>query len=221
MVEREDRNPTALPQAPQADLERAADRLAAEFRGTFNRETVERVVHDSVRALGDSKVETYVPLLAERFTRERLGALARAEGRIEKAMPSVLFLCTHNAGRSQMAAGWLKSIAGERARVYSGGSEPASGVNPVAVEAMAEVGIDISGEYPKPWTDEVIRSVDVVVTMGCGDACPVFPGVRYVDWGVEDPAGQGLDAVRRIRDDIERRVRALLHELGMTAEPSR
>lgn len=145
------------------------------------------------------------------------GERARTQRKVT-TMPSVLFLCTHNAGRSQMAAGWLKHLAGGRALVYSGGSEPASEVNPVAIEAMSEVGIDIADEYPKPWTDEVIQSVDVVVTMGCGDACPVFPGTRYVDWEVEDPAGQDLGIVRGIRDDIERRVRALLGDLGVVAE---
>ncbi|MCK9496164.1 MAG: arsenate reductase ArsC [Dehalococcoidia bacterium] len=200
------------------DLERAAERLADEFAGVFNRETVERLLHDSVASLGAGTVQSFVPLLAERFARERLGALARTERKVATTMPSVLFLCTHNAGRSQMAAGWLKHLSGGRALVYSGGSEPGNEVNPVAIEAMAEVGIDIAGEYPKPWTDEVIRSVDVVVTMGCGDACPVFPGIRYVDWEVEDPAGQGLGAVRRIRDDVEQRVRSLLGELGVAAE---
>jgi protein-tyrosine-phosphatase len=200
-----------------ADLEHATDRLAEEFKGVFNRETVERVLSDSVDTLGASRVTTYVPLLAERFTRERLGALARAEGQLKTSRPSVLFLCTHNAGRSQMAAGWLRKLAGDRVHVYSGGSEPGSEVNRIAIEAMAEVGIDISAEYPKPWTDEVIRSVDVIVTMGCGDACPVVPGVRYVDWELDDPAGQGLGAVRRIRDEIDQRVRGLLDELAIPA----
>ncbi|MEX2446177.1 MAG: arsenate reductase ArsC [Dehalococcoidia bacterium] len=198
-------------------IEHAIDRIAEQFRGVFNRETVERVLRDSARTMGERRVETYVPLLAERFTRERLGALARAEGKVEAAVPGVLFLCVHNAGRSQMAAGWARHLAGERVEVYSGGSEPASDVNALVVEAMAEVGIDIASEYPKPWTDEVLHGVDLVVTMGCGDACPLVPGVRYVDWEVEDPAGQGLAAVRRIRDDLERRVRSLLDELGVEA----
>ena len=126
---------------------------------------------------------------------------------------AVLFLCVHNAGRSQMAMGWFRHLAGDRAIAWSGGSEPGRQVNPSAVEAMREVGIDISGEFPKPWTDEVVRAADVVVTMGCGDACPVFPGKRYEDWVLDDPAGQDVDAVRPIRDEIERRVRALLAEL--------
>ncbi|MEX2229090.1 MAG: arsenate reductase ArsC [Dehalococcoidia bacterium] len=195
----------------------AADRLAASFAGVFNRETVERVLIESTRALAGSSVPDYVPLFAERFSRERLGARAHSEGEVA-AVPSVLFLCVHNAGRSQMAAGWLKKLAGARALAYSGGSEPAREINLLAIEAMSEVGIDISTEFPKPWTDEVLHGADVVVTMGCGDACPVLPGVRYVDWAVDDPAGQGLGAVRRIRDDIEQRVRTLLHELGVATE---
>ena len=130
--------------------------------------------------------------------------------------PSVLFLCVHNAGRSQMAAGWLRHLAGDRINVYSGGSEPADRINPAAVAAMAEVGIDITDEFPKPWTDEVVRAADVVVTMGCGDACPLLPGKRYEDWELDDPAGQSVDAVRPIRDDIEQRVRNLLAELEVS-----
>jgi arsenate reductase len=130
----------------------------------------------------------------------------------------VLFLCTHNAGRSQMAMGLFTHLAGERAMAWSGGSEPGTRINPAAVEVMAERGIDISGEYPKPWTDEIVRAADVVVTMGCGDACPVFPGRRYLDWQVDDPAGLDVDAVRPIRDDIERRVRQLLGEIGVAVD---
>jgi arsenate reductase len=132
-------------------------------------------------------------------------------------MPSVLFLCTHNAGRSQMAAAFARHLGDGAVEVYSGGSEPADAVNPAAVEAMAEVGIDISSATPQPWTDEVIERVDVVITMGCGDSCPVFPGVRYVDWELEDPAGAPLEVVRPIRDEIERRVRALLEQLDEAA----
>ena len=128
-------------------------------------------------------------------------------------VPNVVFLCVHNAGRSQMALGWFQHLAAGRATAWSGGSEPASQVNPVAVEAMAEVGIDISGHQPQRWTDDGIRTADVVITMGCGDACPFFPGVRYEDWPLDDPAGQGIDAVRPIRDEIEQRVRALLDRL--------
>lgn len=131
------------------------------------------------------------------------------------SVPSVVFLCVRNAGRSQIAAGWASALAGDRIEVFSGGSDPASGVNHAAVEAMAEVGIDISHQLPKPWTDEIVRAADVIVTMGCGDACPIFPGKRYEDWEVDDPAGLGLEAVRPIRADIEIRVRRLLEELGV------
>jgi arsenate reductase len=129
--------------------------------------------------------------------------------------PTVLFLCTHNAGRSQMALGYFNHLAGDLGVAWSGGSEPADEINSAAVEAMAEVGIDITGEFPKPWTDEVVLASDVVVTMGCGDACPLYPGKRYENWELPDPAGQGVDAVRPIRDDVEARVRRLLEELGI------
>lgn len=129
--------------------------------------------------------------------------------------PSVLFLCTHNAGRSQMAMGFFAHLAGDRASVFSGGSEPADTVNPAAIAAMAEVGIDITHGQPRRWTDDIVRAADVVVTMGCGDTCPYFPGKRYENWELADPAGLGVEAVRPIRDDIERRVLALLVELGV------
>jgi protein-tyrosine-phosphatase len=130
-------------------------------------------------------------------------------------IPTVLFLCVHNAGRSQMALGWFRHLAGDRAVAWSGGSEPGKEVNPAAVMAMAEVGIDIRAEFPKPWTEEIVRAADVVVTMGCGDACPLFPGKRYEDWVLEDPAGRDIEAVRPIRDEIEGRVRTLLADLGV------
>jgi arsenate reductase len=129
--------------------------------------------------------------------------------------PSVVFLCVHNAGRSQMAAGFLRTMAGDRVDVYSGGSQPADAVNPVAVAAMAERGIDIGAFQPQRWSDEAIRAADVVVTMGCGDECPYYPGTRYVDWELADPAGRPIDEVRPIRDEIERRVRGLMDELGV------
>lgn len=127
--------------------------------------------------------------------------------------PAVLFLCVHNAGRSQMAAGWMRHLAGDAVEVYSGGSEPGSRLNPMAVAAMAEVGIDISAESPRHWTDAMVRSADVVVTMGCGDTCPYFPGRRYEDWELTDPAGQPIAVVREVRDEIERRVRGLIASL--------
>jgi arsenate reductase (thioredoxin) len=155
--------------------------------------------------------------MAEKLARQRREALAEVEGNANDGLPLVLFLCVHNAGRSQMALGWFNRLADGRAVAWSGGSEPGNEINPSAVLAMAEVGIDITQELPKPWTDEIVQAADVVVTMGCGDACPLFPGKRYEDWELDDPAGQDVDAVRPIRDDIERRVRKLLDSLGVPA----
>ncbi len=129
--------------------------------------------------------------------------------------PAVLFLCVHNAGRSQMASGLLRHLAGDRVQVFSGGSEPADQVNPAAVAAMAEKGIDIADQQPQRWSDSDLEQADVIVTMGCGDTCPVLPGKRYVDWPLDDPAGQGVEAVRPIRDEIESKVRGLMTELGV------
>jgi protein-tyrosine-phosphatase len=202
----------------QLALRTAASNLGREFDGTFGVETIERFLHGSYDEFAQrAAVPNYLPLLAERFARQRLRALAKVEGKHASGVPVVLFLCTHNAGRSQMALGFFTQLAGDRAVAWSGGSEPAGRINPSAVAAMAERGIDISGEYPKPWTDEIVRAADVVVTMGCGDACPVFPGRRYEDWVLPDPAGKEVEDVRPIRDDIERRVRGLLTSLGVPA----
>jgi arsenate reductase len=163
-------------------------------------ETIERFLHTSYdQFAGRATVPNFLPLLAE--------------GKITDTKPTVLFLCTHNAGRSQMALGLFTHLAGDEAIAWSGGSEPGNEINPAAVQAMAEVGIDITGEFTKPWTDEIVQAADVVITMGCGDACPIVPGKRYENWDLPDPAGQGLDAVRPIRDDIEERVRQLLTDL--------
>jgi arsenate reductase (thioredoxin) len=140
------------------------------------------------------------------------------ESDAREARPTVAFLCVHNAGRSQMAAGWLRHLAGDGATVVSGGSDPAAEVNPAAVVAMAEVGIDLADQRPSRWEDDTLRGADVVVTMGCGDSCPVFPGVRYVDWDLPDPSGKPVEEVRPIRDEIERRVRELMAELKIPAQ---
>jgi protein-tyrosine-phosphatase len=199
-------------------LRSAVRNLGDQFSGVFGAETIERFLYSSYDQFASvATVPTFLPLLAERFARQRLRALAKVEGKVQDGKPAVLFLCVHNAGRSQMALGFLQHLAGDRAIAWSGGSEPGTQVNPAAVAAMREVGIDISGEFPKPWTDEVVRAADVVITMGCGDACPVFPGKRYEDWTLEDPAGQDVAAVRPIRDQIERRVRILLSELDVPA----
>ncbi len=145
--------------------------------------------------------------------RQQLGPELERKG--GDGRPIVLFLCVHNAGRSQMALGWFTHLAGDRAVAWSGGREPGSQVNPSAVAAMAEVGIDISKEYPKPWTEEGVQAADVVITMGCGDTCPLHPGKRYEDWELDDPAGQDVDAVRPIRDEIRARVQALLTSLDI------
>jgi arsenate reductase (thioredoxin) len=202
--------------SPEANLalKTAARNLRHEFEGTFSVETIEQFLATSYdQFAGRATVLNFLPLMAERFARQRLHALARIEGRHDDGVPIVLFLCVHNAGRSQMALGWFNHLAGDRAIAWSGGSEPAGEVNPAAVQAMAEVGINIAGEYPKPWTDEIVRAADVVVTMGCGDACPIFPGKRYEDWVLDDPDGLALDAVRPIRDEIGRRVEVLLDQL--------
>lgn len=146
------------------------------------------------------------------------GTLSAVDGTMAASPPSkpaVLFLCVHNAGRSQMGAGFLRHLAGDKVDVYSGGSEPGAAVNPAAVEAMAEVGVDISAQTPKKWTKEIVDVVDVVVSMGCGDVCPVLPGKKYVDWTLTDPAGQGLELVRTVRDDIKARVEELIASLGV------
>jgi arsenate reductase (thioredoxin) len=204
----------ALDPVTQRHVENAADALVDEFRGIFSRETIQRYIAESVDLLGERKINVFVPVLAHRFARERLRALAQAEGAVVKEQPEVLFVCVHNAGRSQMAAALLERQAEGRVRVLSAGSEPADQLNPAVVEAMSEVGIDISAERPKKLEDAMVRESDVVITMGCGDACPVFPGKRYLDWDLPDPAGKPVDQVRPIRDEIDRRVRALMEELG-------
>ena len=207
-----------IPDLDQMTLRSSAMLLQKDFAGVFGAETIERFLLTSYEEFAPRLTnQTYLALFAERFARERLRALARVEGRTDDDRPVVLFLCTHNAGRSQMALGFFRDMAGDAAIAWSGGSEPGSEVNPAAIAAMAEVGIDISGEFPKPWTDEIVRAADVVVTMGCGDACPVFPGKRYVDWVLEDPAGLTVDDVRPIREEIRGRVRSLLDELAVPA----
>lgn len=197
-------------------IKQAAQRLKTKFEGTFNAETIERYITDSqTRLESRAKIATWLPVLIERFTHDRLLALARLEvGSLDR--PGVLFLCVQNAGRSQMAAGFLRHMAGDRVDVFTGGSDPGFDTNKVVVAAMAEVGIDVSREYPKPWTDEIARAAEVIVTMGCGDACPVYPGKRYEDWELDDPSGLPIEAVRAIRDDIRGRVEALLATLELT-----
>ena len=198
-------------------LRQSATMLQRRWQGRLNIETIERFMAESVdMLLPTAKVTRWLPVIVEQLTNDRLRALVRLETPRTDLNPSVLFLCVHNAGRSQMAAGWMRYLAGSQVDVFSGGSEPATDLNAAAVAAMAEKGIDISRELPQPWADEVVRAADVVVTMGCGDACPVFPGKRYLDWELDDPSGKTVEEVRPIRDEIEQRVRGLLAELGVS-----
>jgi arsenate reductase len=197
----------------QQHIDQAAERLADEFAGVFSQETIAAYMAESQDLLGDAKLNVFVPVLAHRFARERLRALAQAEGMLDTNQPEVLFVCVHNAGRSQMAAGLVRLRSEGRVHVRSAGSDPGETINPAVVDAMAELGVDLSQEFPKPLTDEVVRAADVVITMGCGDACPIYPGRRYEDWTLDDPAGQEIETVRRIRDEIDTRVRQLIGEL--------
>src|SRR5215208_1118933 len=213
---------TAPPSVPfDRAIEGVIERLTPEFVGVFSPGTVERYVRDCLARplFSAAQVGAYIPILVERFARDRLRAVAHLEGLMDRNKSGVLFVCVHNAGRSQMAAAFTHVLSGGKVDVLSAGSEPAERVNPVVVEAMAEQGIDISKEVPKPLTDEVVADADVVITMGCGDACPVYPGKRYLDWELEDPAGQPIETVRRIRDDIRGRVEGLLRELDIPVVP--
>jgi arsenate reductase (thioredoxin) len=197
----------------QNHVRQAAHQLKSEFAGVFSEETIERYIGESLDLLGNSRINVFVPVLAHRFARERLKALAQADSLITKEQPEVLFVCVHNAGRSQMAAGLVKLRSEGRIHVRSAGSTPANEINPAVIEAMNELGVDMSQEFPKPLTDEVVRAADVVITMGCGDACPIYPGKKYEDWELDDPAGQDVASVRSIRDEIDARVQKLVAEL--------
>lgn len=214
--------PVSLSPAEEGELRlrirREAEALHQEFAGIFGIETVERYVQESFDSIrGRARVLDFVPVFVHRFTRERLKALAQAEGTVAKDQPEVLFVCVHNAGRSQVAAALTATLSGGKVSVRSAGSTPAEEINAAVVEVMSAMGIDLSQEFPKPLSDEVVRAADVVITMGCGDACPIYPGKRYLDWEVDDPAGQPPEVVRRIAADIESRVRGLLAELGVPA----
>jgi arsenate reductase (thioredoxin) len=202
----------------QVQLDRVTRQLAAGFTGLFSQETIARYVEESAELLSrGATVHRFIPIFVEGLARERLRALAQVEGRVATEVPEVLFVCVHNAGRSQMAATLLNHHARGRVHARSAGSAPAGQLNPTVVAAMSELGLDLSEAFPKPLTDEVVRAADVVVTMGCGDACPLLPGKQYLDWNVPDPAGQPIDRVRAIRDDIDRRVLNLLSEVGVRA----
>jgi arsenate reductase len=194
------------------DMPRIIDDLAARYRGTFNVETVDRYVRESHDLLSANSSSPLIGSRTAAFATVRLDALARSQA-TRRQVPEVLFVCVQNAGRSQLAAGILRQLAGDRVLVRTAGSAPAGAVRAGIVTALDEIGVPLGGEFPKPLTDEAVRAADVVVTMGCGDACPIYPGRRYLDWDLEDPVGQPLETVRAIRDDIDARVRALLADL--------
>ena len=197
-------------------LGRIVDDLVTRFAGTFSRETVERYVRESHDLLAECAHDgRYLSSRSAEFAADRLAALA-AVGHAPGGAPEVLFVCVQNAGRSQLAAAILRQLAGDRVVVRTAGSDPADAVRSSIVTVLDEIGVPLGAAFPKPLTDEVVRAADVVVTMGCGDACPVYPGRRYLDWELEDPVGQPLERVREIRDDIERRVRELLVSLALS-----
>lgn len=195
-------------------LQRISKRLADRFAGIFAAETVERYVFESYATLArTAKINAYLPATTEHFANDRLNALAKSKGAVVAEMPVVLFVCVQNAGRSQMAAALLTVEAKGRIHVRSAGSLPAAELDPSVVTVMAEMGLDLTKNYPKPLTDDVVRASDVVITMGCGDSCPIYPGKRYEDWDLPDPASQPLDTVRDIRDQIHERVKNLVASL--------
>lgn len=195
------------------ELHGAVDRLSREFAGIYARETVAECVHDSHLRLGPLRIKSYEALLAYRYARQRLRASAVVDGRLARDVPEVLFVCTHNAGRSQLAAALLEQQAGGRVSVRSAGTAPAPDLHPGVRDALAEVGADAGDAFPKQLTDEFVAAADVVITMGCGDSCPVLPGRRYVDWDLPDPEHATTEELRGIRDEVARRVTLLLHEL--------
>ena len=206
--------PHTKPVPAAADDIRIVDDLTYHYDGVFDRDTVQRAVDQARATLGPvSKIPTFLPILTERFARDQLLAAAQAEGKVATSIPDILFVCVHNAGRSQLAAALAKHLSAGKVHVRSAGSQPTQQIHPAAIQALAERGIEITEAFPKPLTDDVVHAADVIITMGCGDACPVFPGKRYEDWDVADPAGQPIEVVRAIRDDIQARVTTLLGEI--------
>jgi arsenate reductase len=199
-------------------VDHVVNQLSRKYAGKFDENDVRPVVTESFNSFADAKVRTFIPVFTARYADDRLRALAKVRGLIADAPPSVLFVCVHNAGRSQMAAGWVRHLSEGRIEVYSGGSLPGKDLNAAAVAAMQEVGIDIANEFPKPFAVEIVQAADVVITMGCGDTCPIFPGKRYEDWALDDPAGLGVESVRPIRDEIRKRVVDLIHDLGIVVK---
>ncbi|MGO8873558.1 MAG: arsenate reductase ArsC [Acidimicrobiales bacterium] len=216
------RDPTVVSESERGGLHRAAIDLHDHYAGVFGLETIEQLLVSTAEDMAacSTVYNQFRLVLFERMAGERLQALAKSQGTIGQGLPGVLFLCVHNAGRSQMALGWFAKLAGSRAFAWSGGSEPTDSLNPTAVASMAEIGIDISSGYSKPWTAEVLDAADVVITMGCGDACPLYPGKKYEDWDVDDPTDRTLEEVRAIRDQIGLRVLDLLGELEIAPDLS-
>lgn len=205
---------------PEDSLKRLAGDLSVKFSGVFGAETVERYVLESYTALlRIATVKAHLTGNTIRFATDRLTALAQATGAIESRVPEVLFVCEQNAGRSQMAAALASALSGGAVHVRSAGSTPAHELNPAVIQAMAEIGLDLSEAFPKPLTDDVVQAADVVITMGCGDACPVYPGKRYRDWQLADPATLAIDDVRVVRDQIRANVEELLATLGVPLRP--
>jgi protein-tyrosine-phosphatase len=203
-----------LPARPAADYDRVVDDLAYRYSGTFTRDEVQAAVDAGRAALEPmATIPDFLPVLVERFAKDQLLAAAQVTGRAAKPAPQLLFVCVHNAGRSQMAAALAQHLSAGRVHVRSAGSAPTGGILPTAIQALTERGIQVSEEFPKPLTDDVLHAADVVVTMGCGDDCPYVPGKRYEDWPVADPNGQPIEVVRAIRDDIQARVTQLLAEV--------
>lgn len=199
---------------PQSTLDRVVDRIAETYVGIFAKETIERVVYESYAALlRTSQNPRYLTNFAEKFSKDRLRALATAKGSLAKERPEVLFVCVQNAGRSQMAMALMNELSAGKISVRSAGSMPARDVSEKTIEVMAEIGLDLTQEFPKPLTDDVVQAADVVITMGCGDACPLYPGKRYLDWNLTDPAELDLEGVRGVRDEIRALVEDLIAEL--------
>jgi arsenate reductase (thioredoxin) len=195
-------------------LARLAQRLEDKFVGIFSKETIERYVKESYALLAErATVTVHLPALTERFARDRLAALAQTEFKIAKYKPEILFVCVHNAGRSQMAGALAIQLSGGAVSVRSAGSAPSDSIPAAVHEAMNEIGLNLADAFPKPLTDEFVRAADVVITMGCGDACPIYPGKRYEDWDLADPAALDTAGVAAVRNDIEARIRTLLTEL--------
>ncbi len=198
------------------DYDRLVDELAYTYAGIFSRDSIAQAVADARAALEPSAtIPDFLPILVSRFAREQLTAAAQADGRLAKPVPELLFVCVHNAGRSQMAAALAHHLSAGKVHVRSAGSQPADQINAMAVQVLAERGISLTEAYPKPLSNDVVHAADVIVTMGCGDTCPIYPGKRYLDWDVLDPNDQPVDRVRDIRDDLQARITALLRDLNI------